>query len=200
VDQRGEIRRRDTLVTTVLPPVRGLHHIGYWVDDLSAAVAWSEAALGAGPFTVLEHIDLGDSFRFRGEPAVLDHSAAFGQWGSVIIELNQAHEVTPALALELRVGHGNVSHVSWTTDDLAVEAVHMELAGCPLLTTSRSGAWADWFEGGPVFGHAVEIHQPTAGVLGMWDGLGRAAAAAPRSDEAGSTSAPDEPSGSSPRG
>ena len=167
-------------MTVPMPPVRGLHHIGYWVDDLAAAIAWSERALGAGPFTVLPHIDLGESFRFRGDPAVLDHSAAFGQWGAVILELNQAHDITPALAAELRVGHGNVSHISWTTDDLALESAHMELAGCALLTTSRSGAWADWFEGGPVFGHPIEIHQPTAGVLGMWGELSQAATAAPR--------------------
>lgn len=163
-----------------LPPVRALHHIGYWVDDLAAAVEWAEQSLGAGPFTVLEHIDLGDTFRFRGEQGVLDHSAAFGQWGSIVIELGQVHEVTPELGVALRVGHGNVSHVSWTTDDLVVEAAHLAQVGCPLLTTSRSGAWADWFEGGPVFGHPIEIHQPTAGVLAMWGGLATNAAAAPR--------------------
>jgi catechol 2,3-dioxygenase-like lactoylglutathione lyase family enzyme len=153
----------------------GLHHIGYWVDDLAAAVAWAESVLGAGPFTVVEHIGLGEGFRFRGEPAVLDHSAAFGQWGPVILELGQVHEVTPELAFELRVGHGNVSHVAWTTPDLDIEAAELAGAGCPLLTTSRAVAWADWFEGGPVFGHPIEVHQPTAPVLGMWAGV-RAAA------------------------
>lgn len=153
----------------------GLHHIGYWVDDLVAAIAWAESSLGAGPFTVIEHIDLGDSFRFRGEPAVLDHSAAFGQWGPVILELGQVHEVTPELGMQLRVGHGNVSHVAWTTPDLDAEGVELAAAGCPLLTTSREVAWADWFEGGPVFGHPIEVHQPTAPVLGMWAGV-RAAA------------------------
>ena len=163
-------------------PLRGggLHHIGYWVDDLTAAITWAESTLGAGPFTVLEHIDLGEGFRFRGEPAVLDHSAAFGQWGPVILELGQAHEVTPALAVELRVGHGNVSHVAWTTDDLAAEAADLASAGCPLLTTSRTGAWADWFGGGPVFGHPIEVHQPTPPVLGMWSSVGEAAKHTPR--------------------
>ncbi len=158
-------------------PLRGggLHHIGYWVDDLAAAVTWAEEVLGAGPFTVLERIDLGEGFRFRGGPAVLDHSAAFGQWGPVILELGQVHDVTPELGAALRVGHGNVSHVAWTTDDLSVEASGLAAAGCPLLTTSRSGAWADWFEGGPVFGHPIEVHQPTPPVLGMWGAVKAAA-------------------------
>jgi len=39
---------------------RGLHHIGYWVDDLDVAMADAQRLLGVGPFKVLEHIDLGD--------------------------------------------------------------------------------------------------------------------------------------------
>jgi len=148
--------------------VTALHHIGYWVDDMEAAIAWATDVLKAGPFTTVEHIDLGDGFRFRGEPAVLDHSAAFGQWGSVLLELDQVHEVTPELGAALGVRHGNVSHVAWTTGDLGREGARMEAAGCPLLTTSQAVAWADWFEGGPLFGHPVEIHQPTPPVLGMW--------------------------------
>ena len=46
---------------------RGLHHIGYWTDDLDAAMAQATRLLGVGPFQVLNHVDLGD-FRFRGEP------------------------------------------------------------------------------------------------------------------------------------
>src|SRR4051794_12309074 len=61
-------------------PRRGLHHIAYWTDDLAAAMADAESLLGVGPFRVIEHVPLGD-FRFQGEPAVLDHSAAFGAWG-----------------------------------------------------------------------------------------------------------------------
>jgi catechol 2,3-dioxygenase-like lactoylglutathione lyase family enzyme len=155
---------------------RGLHHIGYWVDDLAAAVAWAEGFLGAGPFTVLPHISVGETFRFRGQPAQFDHSAAFGQWGPVILELGTVHRIDPDLAVALHVGHGNVSHVAWTTDDLTTEGRDLAVAGCPLLTTSRSVAWADWFEGGPVFGHPVEIHQPTPPVLGMWQSVHDAAA------------------------
>ena len=74
---------------------RGLHHIGYWVDDLDAAMADAQRLLGVGPFKVLEHIDLGD-FRFLGSSAaVLDHSAAFTAWGPVLLELNQVHVVEP---------------------------------------------------------------------------------------------------------
>jgi hypothetical protein len=150
---------------------RGFHHIGYWVDDLDAAMADATELLGVGPFRVMEHVNLGD-FRFEGEPAVLDHSAAFTQWGPIILELNVAHDVQPpALREALGVAHGAVSHTSWWTTDLAAETEHLEHSGCALLTTSVGGAVANWFTGGRLFGHPIEIHQPTAGVFGMWNSL-----------------------------
>jgi Glyoxalase/Bleomycin resistance protein/Dioxygenase superfamily len=147
---------------------RGLHHIAYWTDDLDAAMLQATELLGVGPFKVIEHVGLGD-FRFRGEPAVLDHSAAFAQWGQVILELNVAHDVQPAeLRTALGIAPGAVSHTSWYTDDLAAEGEHLAASGCALLTTSVGGAVANWFTGGPLFAHPIEIHQPTPPVLGMW--------------------------------
>ena len=151
---------------------RGFHHIGYWTDDLDAAMEQATKLLGVGPFRVMRHVDLGD-FRFRGEPAILDHSAAFAQWGPIILELNQAHDVQPPeLQAALGVAPGAVSHTSWYTDDLAAEGEHMLESGCALITTSVGGAVADWFSGGSLFAHPIEIHQPTVGVRGMWASLG----------------------------
>jgi hypothetical protein len=150
---------------------RGLHHIGYWVDDLDAAMAHATRLLGVGPFTVLEHIDLG-IFRFEGGPGILDHSAAFAAWGPVLLELGQVHDIAPAsLREKLGVRHGAVSHVAWTTGDLDTENEHLAAAGCPLLTTSVGGAVANWFGGGPLFGHPIEVHQPTEGVREFWRSL-----------------------------
>lgn len=150
---------------------RGFHHIGYWVDDLDAAMAQATELLGVGPFRVISHVDLGE-FSFRGGPGVLDHSAAFAQWGPIILELNVAHDVQPPqLRDALGVAPGAVSHTSWWVDDLAAETRHMESHGCALLTASVGGAVANWFEGGTLFAHPIEIHQPTAGVRGMWDSL-----------------------------
>lgn len=152
-------------------PGRGLHHIAYWTDDLQRSMRDAERLLGVGPFRVIEHVPLGD-FRFRGQPALLDHSAAFAAWGPVLLELNQVHAVEPEdLRAALGVAPGAVSHVSWWTDDLAAEGVHLAEHGCALLTSSVGGAVADWFDGGPLFAHPIEIHQPTPGVRGMWDSL-----------------------------
>jgi hypothetical protein len=150
---------------------RGFHHIAYWADDLDVAMRQATELLGVGPFTVIEHVGLGD-FRFNGEPAVLDHSAAFAQWGPIILELNVAHDVQPVeLRNALGIAPGAVSHTSWWTTDLAGESEHLESNGCALLTTSVGGAVANWFTGGTLFAHPIEIHQPTPPVLGMWGSL-----------------------------
>ena len=88
------------------------------------------------------------------------------------LELNLAHDVQPPeLRAALGVAPGAVSHTSWWTTDLAAETAHLESAGCALLTTSAAGAVANWFAGGSLFAHPIEIHQPTPGVLGMWGSL-----------------------------
>lgn len=151
--------------------MRGLHHIGYWTGDLDAAMAQAQRVLGVGPFHLLEHVDLGD-FRFRGEPATLDHSAAFTAWGPVLLELNVLHDAAPAALRDaLGAQPGTVSHVAWTTDDLSSERQYLATAGCPLLTTSVGGAVADWFSGGSLFGHPIEVHQPARGLLDFWQSV-----------------------------
>ncbi len=103
---------------------------------------------------------------------MLDHSAAFTAWGPVLLELNVAHDVQPAALRDaLGIRPGAVSHVAWTTEDLPAERQHLVTAGCPLLTTSVGGAVADWFGGGSLFGHPIEVHQPPPGVLDFWASL-----------------------------
>jgi len=61
--------------------MRSLHHVGYWVDDLDAALKrWGED-LGVGPFEVIGHLTF-DSFVLfvdgqEHRDVVFDHSSAF---------------------------------------------------------------------------------------------------------------------------
>ena len=43
------------------PMKQALHHVGYWVDDLDAAMKQWHRDLDVGPFDVIEHVPF-DSF------------------------------------------------------------------------------------------------------------------------------------------
>ena len=83
-----------------------LHHIAYVVEDLVEAVEFWTTVMLAGPFFRMDPVVF-DHVRYLGEPAVFDHSVAFGQWGSLVVELQQLHDVQPrALFDKLNVTKG----------------------------------------------------------------------------------------------
>lgn len=88
--------------------LRPIHHVGYVVDDLLGGVQRFAAAFGAGPFFGMEHLRF-DEVTFRDEPALYDHSSAFGAWGEIIVELSQVHDAQPAGLREALVAPGQVS-------------------------------------------------------------------------------------------
>jgi catechol 2,3-dioxygenase-like lactoylglutathione lyase family enzyme len=154
----------------------GLHHVGYWVDDLAAAMARWQAQLGVGPFQVIEHVrfdefvlTVGDQ---RCDTVVFDHAAAFAAWGPVVVELNQVHAIDERLAAAYGVTPGAISHVSWVVPDVAAESARLARLGCRLINTARSGPISvAWHDGGPLFPHPVEVHQHNEVIAGMHDRL-----------------------------
>jgi hypothetical protein len=153
-----------------------LHHVGYWVDDLGAAMTRWEAQLGVGPFQVIEHVrfeefvlTVGDQ---RCDTVVFDHAAAFAAWGPVVVELGQVHAIDERLAAAYGVTPGAISHVSWVVPDVAAESARLARLGCRLINTARSGPISvAWHDGGPLFPHPVEIHQHNEVIAGMHDRL-----------------------------
>jgi catechol 2,3-dioxygenase-like lactoylglutathione lyase family enzyme len=154
----------------------GLHHVGYWVDDLDAAMTRWEAELDVGPFQVIEHVrfeefvlTVGDQ---RCDTVVFDHAAAFAAWGPVVVELGQVHAIDDRLAAAYGVTPGAISHVSWVVPDVAAESARLARLGCLLINTARSGPISvAWHDGGPLFPHPVEIHQHNEVIAGMHDRL-----------------------------
>jgi Glyoxalase/Bleomycin resistance protein/Dioxygenase superfamily len=150
----------------MLPPI---HHLGYVVEDLRRDAPRFAAATGAGPFFAMEHIPF-DVVTYRGEPAVYDHSSAFGAWGPLIVELTQVHEARPAgLRDSLVPAAGGVGHVAWLADSLDDEVARLETAGLTPFHAGRTGpASAVWLDGGEVFGHPVEVLQRRDELLGFY--------------------------------
>src|SRR5262245_40117053 len=119
---------------------RPIHHVGFHVADLRSAVDTWVTVYGAGPFYLLEHVAF-DECTSRGEPAVRDHSAAFGQWGAVPWSCSRSTTLRPAeLARPLTAdGRSAVSHVGVTADHPAAESVRLESLGFGLTMYARLG-------------------------------------------------------------
>jgi catechol 2,3-dioxygenase-like lactoylglutathione lyase family enzyme len=154
----------------------GLHHIGYWVDDLDSAVQrWGED-LGVGPFQVIEHVPF-DSFVLTDggqhyDDVVFDHSAAFAAWGPVVVELGQVHAIDERLAAGYGIAPGTVGHVSWVVPDVEQQSARLARLGCRLINIARSGPISvAWHDGGPLFPHPIELHQHNDVIAGMHDRL-----------------------------
>jgi hypothetical protein len=152
-----------------------LHHVGYVVDDLPTAARDFAKRFGAGPFYAFEHIVF-DEVTHRGEPAVYDHSSAFGQCGPIIVELTKVHDVRPAgLADALVKPGGSIGHVGWLAESLEDEAARLEAAGLVPFHTGRTGPVSVvWFEGDPLLGHPIEVLQRRDELLGFYDMVRRA--------------------------
>ena len=157
--------------------MRALHHVGYWVDDLDAAMDQWTKDLGVGPFHVIEHVPFEEFVLVspdgqRHRDAVFDHAAAFAAWGPVVVELGRVHAADDRLAAAYRITPGAISHVSWVVPDVAQESARLSQLGCRLINTARSGPISvAWHDGGPLFPHPIELHQHNDVIAGMHDRL-----------------------------
>lgn len=94
-----------------------LFQIGYVVPNLDAALAHLNTMLGAPRFMVLRDIVVENGW-FRGAPATISHSMAFGYVGDVQFEIieNVAGKSTYSEFLE-RVPEGGVHHLGYSVED-----------------------------------------------------------------------------------
>jgi hypothetical protein len=148
--------------------------LAYVVDDLRSAAAKWAAALGAGPFFVYSHLPM--TVRHNGHPAVMDHSAAFGQWGEVMVELIEYHQIEPPeLATELSHRDG-VHHVAWFAPSLEAEQLRLESNGWPeVLNMEADGGIRMAFHRASTLGHLVEVYEACPALLALYRKVAEAA-------------------------
>ncbi|WJL96623.1 VOC family protein [Microbacterium sp. ET2] len=145
-----------------LKPLAGqVHHLGYVVDDLEAAVARFAAATGAGPFFFSEHVRLDEVTTGTGEPAVYDHSSAIGQLGDIAVEFMVVHDVLPSSVKEPLTGFASpaLHHVAWAVEDWDAVVAQLDAAGAPSYMQARFGAMrTSYHDASALVGHHIEIH------------------------------------------
>jgi hypothetical protein len=148
-----------------------LVQIAYRVNDLEAACHEWAAKVGAGPFLVRRHLPV--TAVHNDEPAIYDHSAAFGQWGPVMLELIELHECEPASMREV-LEHdrgGQPNHFACFVDDLEAASASLEAQGMPLTMalTSSSGMNVRFHDARHVVGGVLELYVGSEHLRGFYD-------------------------------
>ncbi len=138
--------------------------IAYAVADVRVAASeWVQR--GAGPFFVREHIDV-HHVRVRGRAATFDHSSAYGQWGSVMVELIHQHGGDDPV-----VGSSGVHHVAFFVDTFADAATELIDAGRAevLYAETASGMPFAFHDARSDLGHLIEIYERSSPLVGFYD-------------------------------
>jgi methylmalonyl-CoA/ethylmalonyl-CoA epimerase len=155
---------------------RSISHISYNVPDIPSAVDYWVSTFGAGPFYLLPDMQFDES-RHNGQDCVVRHSAAFGWWGSVGLELQQLHEASPPEVERLFAGPLNaVNHVAYFVPDPAAESARLEALGIPEFLFARIGPVEVTFhDAWSTLGHGIELHRETEFITGFFNSLRDAA-------------------------
>lgn len=160
------------------PPIPGIRalprelvQIAYIVPDLEAACRdWAEKA-GVGPFLMRPHMDIQGTH--DGQPARYHHSAAFGQWGPLMLELIEVHECSPASMHEFfaHSAPNQVNHFAYFVEDLDVSSAALQAQGFPLITelTTTSGMRVQFLDGRELIGGLIELYVGTEHLRSLYD-------------------------------
>ncbi len=139
--------------------------IAYAVSDVAVAASeWVDR--GVGPFFVRQHIELRSSV-VDGTTCHFDHSSAFAQWGSVMVELICQHD-TDAPRI---VGTSGVHHLACFVDDVVaagralVDSGHREV----LLAQTHGDIQFGFYDATASMGHLIEIYEPTPPLKAFYD-------------------------------
>jgi hypothetical protein len=154
-----------TLPIPLGPP----RQLAYCVDDADAAAAEWAARFGAGPFFVRRHIPVSDVV-VRGRPGHFDHTSAYGQWGSMMVELVQQHDDAPSAVRDMyQPGQTGLHHVAHIVDDLAAAEAALEAAGIEQAQSAMAGTTRFVFhDARPQLGYMLELYQTSPGLIGFY--------------------------------
>jgi len=139
-------------------------------EDLRSAAEDFRSRTGAGPFLIVEHIEL-RSVTIDGIPSSFDHSSAYGQWGSVMVELVQEHTAPIT-------GHG-LHHLAFMVGSLDEAIRTCRTSGWRVLldATTVGGQRFVYCDARGDLGHLIELYEPTPALTAFYARIRSLAAA-----------------------
>jgi catechol 2,3-dioxygenase-like lactoylglutathione lyase family enzyme len=138
------------------PPVQ----IAYAVPDAEVFARRWATSTGAGPFFLRRHIAVVD-VTYRGRPAAFDHTSAYGQWGSIMLELVHVHTPGPNVVTDV-IGDSptGLHHLAFLVADLDAATEHLDEHGHPLAMTAHTGNGTEFrfVDASRALGHMIELY------------------------------------------
>jgi hypothetical protein len=145
--------------------------IAYFVNDIREAAKRMSSITGAGPFYVIENIELEWS-EHRSNSCEFVHSSAYGQWGKIMLELVQQEDDGPSPFRDMYgVGEEGIHHVACFVDSIEETLKQYEELGYPLATRAKAkvGTEFAFIDTRKLMGHMLEIYVPDETLSGFYD-------------------------------
>ena len=145
--------------------------IAYFVSDAREAAARMVDLHGAGPFHVIDRIELAWG-ELRGEPCDFVHTSAYGQWGEVMMELVQQDVEGPSPFREMYPpGQEGLHHLAIMVEDLEQTYRRVGEAGFDLAARAetKTGTEFAFVDTVASFGHMTEIYEATPALTRFYD-------------------------------
>ena len=145
--------------------------VAYFVDDIRSAAKRMAKTFGAGPFFVVDQIQLSWG-EHRGERCDFVHSSAYGQWGEVMMELVQQDSAGPSPFRDLYApGESGLHHLATMVDSMESAYTDFAAAGFPAASRAMTltGTEFAFLDAVDELGHFIEIYERSDALLGFYD-------------------------------
>lgn len=144
--------------------------IAYFVNDARAAAQSMHRQYGAGPFFLLERIELAWG-EHRGRPQTFVHTSAYGQWGPLMMELVQQDEEGPSPFRDLFApGEQGLHHMAMMVESMPdtyafCKDAQLEIAARAATANGTEFAFIDTVARQ---GHMLEVYEGSEALKGFY--------------------------------
>ncbi len=152
------------------PGIGPFVQVAYFVANAEAAARRWAREHGAGPFFLLKHIPL-ENVVHRDKPAALDHTSAYGQLGSVMIELIQQHGEYPSVFRDMYApGEYGLHHMAYFAADFDAELARLHGLGydTAMMANTALGPRFAFADATTRLGHMLEVYEESQGMRGFY--------------------------------